>query len=331
MISNRKIDLIGQKIKASEVLTKRETEDFLAWRKSFESSLDYFFKRLKAYSLEEDLVSIAKRIKRTESIQIKLKRFKSLRLSTLQDVAGARVVLKNTEALNQVFSKIRGASSKSKLKKLDDYVGWPKSDGYRGVHLIYQHSDSKVVELQLRTQLQHIWATSVEIYGFLQNVSFKTGSGEKDWQEFFKFLSSYFAILENGKVIQEHELFSDIQLKSKLKRITKKLKAIEILNSATLGIEVVINKKNKARNGKLALLELDYSSLETRIDIYTKSQFDLAVEDYTKREIELKGSHSNNVVLVNIENVDALKASYPNYFLDTRELLQILSKLILEK
>ncbi len=39
-----------------------------------------------------------------------------MRLSTLQDIAGIRVVLKNEQTLNELFSILRGQSIKNKLK-----------------------------------------------------------------------------------------------------------------------------------------------------------------------------------------------------------------------
>lgn len=330
MFSNSQIDKIGDKLKQGGELSELELSRFLEWRNSFESVLNYFYKRVQDLAEQDDLVSSAKRLKRIESIKIKLKRFKTLRLSSLQDVAGVRLILKDTAALDRTFTRIRGASAKSKLKRLDDYCYRPKSDGYRGIHLVYQNPSNKLVEIQLRTELQHVWATSVEVYGFLKSTSFKTGSGEADWKEFFCILSSYFALLEDSPVLEQHQTFSIKKLKSKLRQQTRKLNAIEILNAAANGIEIVIQKKNKAKMGKHAIVELDYNSKTTTIEVYSKKDFDKAVSDYTSRELFLGSDSSRNVVFVNIESVEALEQAFPNYFLDTRKLLKILSELILE-
>ena len=145
---------------------------------------------------QDCVLTLARRLKRIESIQVKLKRFRTMRLSTLQDVAGLRLVLKDEKSLLEAFSDLRGLQTRHRLKRLDDYHNNPKEDGYRGIHLVYQGGDSSMVEVQLRTELEHIWATAVETYGELQNTSFKTGEGQSDWKEFFALLSSYFAIKE---------------------------------------------------------------------------------------------------------------------------------------
>lgn len=132
-----------------------------------------------------------------------------MRLSTLQDVAGVRAILKNEQLLLSVFGKLRSQSTKNKLKRLDNYHSHPKSDGYRGIHLVYQNSNSYMIEIQLRTELQHIWTTAVEVYGELQHTSFKTGEGDKNWKNFFLLFSSYFAIKENCSPVKEYEKKSE--------------------------------------------------------------------------------------------------------------------------
>lgn len=52
---------------------------------------------------------------------------------------------------------------------MDDYISTPKESGYRSLHLKYKNKnkyrpdyDGLQIEIQLRTKLQHIWATAVE-------------------------------------------------------------------------------------------------------------------------------------------------------------------------
>lgn len=329
MLSNRQIDKLGEKLKQEEKLSKDENQGLLEWRNSFSPTLDYYHKRIKAKVVNEDIVAIAKRIKRIESIKMKLKRYPSMRLSTLQDVAGLRVVLQNKGKLEKAFTKIRNSESVNKLKRLDDYHHTPKNDGYRGIHLIYQKTNSRMIEIQLRTELEHIWATAVEVYGTLQKESFKTGEGNEDWKNFFKTLSSYFAIIENCLPSKEHEKLSKKKILSRLKKSIRNLNVIEKLNTVSNSIEVVINKRNKGRPGRYALLELDYKNGITSIDIFTKKEIHIAIEEYTKKELSMKKDDGKNIVFVNIESVENLKMAYPNYFLDTKKLLHILSDIVL--
>src|SRR5690606_34815639 len=86
-----------------------------------------------------------------------------------------------------------------------DYISHPKDDdGYRGIHLNYRyknikntHYDGLRIELQIRTKLQHIWATAVETVGIITSQSLKTREGEQRWIDFFALVSSAFAYKED--------------------------------------------------------------------------------------------------------------------------------------
>lgn len=330
MVSKRKIDLIGEKCRLEESLHDDELSQLLNWRNSFSSILDYYYLKLKSNISAQDIIVVARRLKRIESINIKLNRFSTMRLSTLQDIAGLRVVLEDGFALDKAFTKLRGLASRNTLKRVDNYHRNPKVDGYRGVHLIYQNESSKLIEIQLRTKLEHIWATAVETYGELQNTSFKTGEGDAEWKVFFKLLSSYFSILENCSPLEEHIKLSKKQINRKLVRLIKELNVIEKLNATTNSIETIVSKYNESgRTGKYALLELDLKQNKTFVEIFNKKDVNKAIEIYTMKELEYKKNAQRNIVFVNIENLDSLKKSYPNYFLDTHKLLKILSEIVL--
>lgn len=330
MLSKRKIDLIGSKLKLSEPLGAVELQQLVEWRNSSSTILDYYYSKLKSKITNNDIVAIAKRLKRIESIQIKLERFPTMRLSTLQDVAGLRVIFNDNIALDIAYTKIRGLTSRNILKRLDDYHSKPKEDGYRGIHLVYKNELSNLIEIQLRTKLEHVWATAVETYGELQNTSFKTGQGDNDWKDFFKLLSSYFAIKENCSPLSEHLKLSEKKILNLLIKSIKALNVIERLNATTNNIKIITRKHNETgKTGKYALLELDLKKNTTNIEIFNKKDVTRAIEIYTNKELEFKESKSKNIVFVNIDDLESIQKSYPNYFLNTQKLLEILSKIVL--
>src|SRR5260370_30392112 len=90
--------------------------------------------------------------KTTGSITAKLRR-QTLRLSQMQDIAGCRIVVEDLaaqdDALRQLAEMFQNA-------QVDDRREKP-SFGYRAVHLIVK-IEGKPVEIQVRTQLQHLLA-----------------------------------------------------------------------------------------------------------------------------------------------------------------------------
>ena len=136
------------------------------------------------------------RLKRTRSIMYKLNRMEG-GLSRLQDIGGCRVILSTTAQLFRLYDLLK--DSKSILPNHKNYLLEPKSDGYRSIHLIYQSSSKDVlhdklkIEIQLRTKLQHSWATAVEIIDTFNHEKLKIGQGSELRQRFFYLLADEFA------------------------------------------------------------------------------------------------------------------------------------------
>lgn len=332
MISHSKIDRIGDKIRGGEPLTGLQKQDLLDWRNSFVPVLDYYHKRLLLKIPKSSVFLLGKRLKRIPSIHKKLKRSKTLRLSSMQDIAGIRVVFPTPEEMLEAVNAVRSSSSKNKFKKLHDYHSRPKSDGYRSVHLVYQVENPKrLIELQFRTAKEHMWATAVEIYGSIQTTSFKTGDGSRRWKEFFRLLSSLLALSENGSLLEEHSTYSESKIRSHLKKAMKELRVIEKLAAVTKGFETIVKSHSHGKRGKFALVELDTAEAKTSIDIYTKKNIPKALEIYTERELQVRDDPTKNIVFVNIESLESLQAAYPNYFLNTDKLIQSLGRIALDQ
>jgi ppGpp synthetase/RelA/SpoT-type nucleotidyltranferase len=103
----------------------------------------------------------------------------------------AAVLLENVKKLTDSYRKSRFSHI---LKSEKDYIVSPKPDGYRGIHLIYQYKalerqnkayDKLRIEIQIRTNLQHIWATAVEAVGIFTREALKSNVGNKDWLRLF--------------------------------------------------------------------------------------------------------------------------------------------------
>ncbi|MFH1447171.1 MAG: RelA/SpoT domain-containing protein, partial [Chloroflexota bacterium] len=112
---------------------------------------------------------VAQRLKRTPSIVSKLRRFSAMKLSRMHDIGGLRAVVGTLHQVRTLEALYNNGRLRHELHKVYDYIKEPKSDGYRSVHLVFKYKNDRaheykglLVELQLRTKIQHAWATAVE-------------------------------------------------------------------------------------------------------------------------------------------------------------------------
>ncbi|MCC6385909.1 MAG: RelA/SpoT domain-containing protein [Dehalococcoidia bacterium] len=98
------------------------------------------------------------RLKTRETLLEKLRRERT-RLSTVHDVAGARVVIEGSrqdqDAVADEVVHLLPATGKIVDRRANP------SQGYRAVHVV-AHVDGRWIEVQVRTRLQHLWAETFE-------------------------------------------------------------------------------------------------------------------------------------------------------------------------
>ncbi|MBC7370555.1 MAG: RelA/SpoT domain-containing protein [Bdellovibrionaceae bacterium] len=329
--SKTKIDRAGEVLK-NRTSTTTEIANALdilsSWRAYHAMPLDTFATvlRQRAQKISENAI-IAQRLKRTPSILLKLSNHKTMRLSTMQDIGGLRAILETTKDVYRLLDLYKKSKSKHALFSLDDYIETPKKDGYRSIHLVYKltKTPNLFLEIQLRSKLQHIWATGVEVFGTLQNSSFKSGHGDKKWLEFFSDLSSVFAIKENKPSLKIHTKISKEDLVLKLQKEIQELKVIENLSVYTAVYKKISSSTPTGRKGHYSLIVLNSRENTISLATYGASQFEVAAQEYLKLERENFEDEQINVVLVNTGDIKKLELSYPNYFMDTKILVQKLS------
>ena len=334
--SKSQIDKAGETLKGNSLKDEidQSLEILSNWRSYHAMPLDTFAKVLrervgKISGLDNTIV--AQRLKRTPSILLKLKKHKTMRLSTMQDIGGLRAVfndIRNVDSLVDLYVK---SKSRHTLFAVHDYISNPKKDGYRSVHLVYKlnRTPAIFIEIQVRSYLQHIWATGVEVFGTLKNSSFKSGYGSREWLDFFSLLSSVFAVKENSPTVDVHKSFTKKQLLTKVSKMIQKLKVIEQLSVYTTLYKITLGEHKNGRRGHYSLVLLN--SHDNTISVKTFSSG--KIEDATNLYLEMEKKYFNdiniNVVLVNSGDIQKLEASYPNYFMDTKVLVENLSKIVI--
>jgi len=308
------------------------------WRSSHSFPLHVFTVRLKRLSKRADPNAlVVRRLKRIPSILKKLKRDQTSKMdmSRMQDIGGCRAVLNSVVDVYNLVDTYRKTDKGiyHKLKNKKDYIQTPKKDGYRGVHLIYKYSSSKnkeyeglLIEIQIRTKLQHYWATAVETVDHFTRQAIKSNEGEKDWMNFFKLASSMFAEMEGTPLVfntpEDHR-----ELKEKIRTLAGKLKVVKKMNEWTRFHKIIeeFEKNSKIHYG-FYLLNLNLATKELKIKAYRKEQEELANSEYLKHEERmLLNREDRDIVLVSAETTKELRKAYPNYFLDAREFINVLN------
>jgi putative GTP pyrophosphokinase len=109
--------------------------------------------------------------KSTTSIIEKLRR-ETIRLTQMQDIAGCRLVVRDVSAQDEVVERLKSALREAVIidrRKQPRY-------GYRAVHIIAT-ARGKAIEVQVRTELQHLWAQLSEKLSDVLDPTIKYGGG----------------------------------------------------------------------------------------------------------------------------------------------------------
>jgi ppGpp synthetase/RelA/SpoT-type nucleotidyltranferase len=296
------------------------------WRAAHAFPLNTFQVSLRrnAKLIDSRIPVVAQRIKRLPAITLKLGLLPNLSLTQMQDIGGCRVILSSVPAVNRLVRLYERSQIKHELIRKDDYIKEPRDSGYRGIHLVYRYYSDRSkdytglkVEMQVRTRLQHAWATAVETVSTFKQQALKSGLGDEQWLRFFALMGSILAIRENRSLVRGTPDNVE-ELIRELKFYASELNVIGALTNYQLLLDNV--PLGAFRGMPYFLLELSPKDGRLRIQRYTRRESETASREYLASELQARlGSFDErDAVLVSVDSLKALRAAYPNYFADTK-------------
>lgn len=274
---------------------------------------------------------VAQRLKRTPSILNKLERFKGMNLARMQDIGGLRAVVATKAQLQVLNESYLVSKLTHELVSQYDYVRHPKPTGYRSIHLVYRYKarkptpyDGLLLEIQLRTRVQHSWATAVETVGTFLEHPLKANEGPGEWLQFFALASSAFSYLEATERVPGFENLSRAETFARTAAEAARLRIRDMLLGYSSAVREIAPG---TRTSAFYLVELNVAQAEktVRITPFARDQLERANSAYAEAEKQASQT-GTQVVLVSAGSIESLRSAYPNYFLDTHEFLRYLAK-----
>lgn len=302
------------------------------WRASHSYPLQSFYVTLKRRAcIVHKAALTAQRIKRLESIARKLFMNRDMKLSQMQDIGGCRAILPTIAHVRELEKIYKDSKWSHKWLSPKDYIAKPKPSGYRSVHLKYRFSgrgskcayDGLKIEIQLRTKLQHTWATAVEASDTFTKQALKSSHGSSEWMRFFALMASVFAIREKEALVP-----GTPTTLAELSEELRQLNAAHHFTTTFPGYRSVLPHITDRKDATYFLVTLDPVLRKLNIKGFQKNESKQANAECTEIEKRLGIDSRTQVVLVSVASVNSLKRAYPNYFLDTDDFLKEVNKII---
>jgi ppGpp synthetase/RelA/SpoT-type nucleotidyltranferase len=177
--SKTQTDQLGDRLRKGEV-----SDEDVGLLESYRSSFEEAYEEVVAcIQNATQLEPTGRRAKSTSSIIEKLRR-ETIRLSQMQDIAGCRLVVRDVLVQDKVVDQISRKLAKAVVidrRKQPSY-------GYRAVHIIAT-ARNRPIEIQVRTELQHLWAQLSEKLSDARGSAIKYGGGDPETRRLLSTLS----------------------------------------------------------------------------------------------------------------------------------------------
>ena len=138
-------------------------------------------------------VLVSERLKRQPRIIGKLIRFPHMQLTVMQDLGGCRAILPDLASVEDVRRRVEHQTSD--VIRVKDHNAEVPSSGYRAVHIIVRR-DGALVEIQLRTLRQQLWADLVEELDKAYRLNLKNEDGPTEVLDYLRTFGSSLAMID---------------------------------------------------------------------------------------------------------------------------------------
>ena len=293
------------------------------WRELHQEPMQLLLADLDAQTEGAPSTLIAGRIKKLDTIVDKLGRAGTpSKLHTMYDIAGCRAVVPDMGSLLELKERmlsLPGCDMDRTRKR--DYLLRPKESGYRSCHAIFKYECNRAgtqlnAELQLRTRLQHEWATAVEMYDLATRSRLKfNDAGCVAWR-FFQVASRLIEHIETG----QGDRATRAALAHELAELDGCRSIVQDLHACSQSVSLLADVP-QLDESSYCLVDIDIGEQVVKVDVLGA---DDAVAAYCRRESASTGGH--NVVLVKGSSVDELRHIYPNYFGDISDFVRLVEE-----
>ena len=245
----------------------------------------------------------------------------------MQDIGGVRAILQTVKDVYKLSSEYQDSGRFAhELINNKDYIENPRDeDGYRSVHLIYRYINKHApaynglrIELQIRTRLQHVWATAVESMGTFLGQALKSRQGDKEWLNFFSLIAAIFASYERCSPSPRYANYTRRELIDNISNVEQKLDALNMMRGLSIAANA-INTRGSGKGWSYHLIILNSVNRTVQIKPYDRDSFQQAVTDYANVEAEAAKGARIEPVLVSAGPMKKLRRAYPNFFLDIND------------
>ena len=246
MVSRSQVRRAGERLRRDEPPTEADRQIYADYRDTFAEPLREVAETIGSFA---DGAPVQSRLKRFETVVEKLRRSTS-DLSRLEDIAGCRVILPTMVEQHQTRNRIRASWD---IVRERDYQTTPR-DGYRALHIVVRAKD-RPVEVQVRTEMEDLWANASEALANRLDPEIKYGGGPPDVRDLLDSMSRVCEVADSAEAVR-HAL-----LAVGTGQLADRLSAPRSMTDATKALfQAMARMDRDVQSGELALNVTDGES-----------------------------------------------------------------------